>query len=179
MAHKTNELEFFRTGLLRYADARDTVDYFESSVQKALLGAFNGKADWRHFVPDRDSSGNLVTGKGLGISDRFISVWMAGTLLSRKADSGRRVWVGMSVYWRPPQRTSASVVVSCHAWFEGNGLVPLLDVPDRDRRVLIGTTDRRNERKLFIEPAEDFDPSDAFSLLLASLDNGLASESSS
>ena len=47
MAENTSDLAFFREGLARYPEARETVDFFENSVLDALSKAFEEKTEWK------------------------------------------------------------------------------------------------------------------------------------
>ena len=167
MLEKADQIKFLRDGLLRYPDAHDTVDYFEKLVMESILGAFDGKTVWKELRPTRGADGKIQATKGIG--NRFLSYFVSVTRPHRNADKDR-IWMALGLYWNPKRRPSAQVVAACTSWVDKGGPVPLLDLPDRDPRVVIGEVDKRGERRLLIEPAEDFDPAEAFPLLLDSMD---------
>jgi hypothetical protein len=161
--------EFFREGLRRYPDARETVDYFQTSILEAMFAAFEARTNWVNFQPRRDA-GNLETGKLIGATDRAIQAWIVG----RVGDSPSRVWLSLGLYWKPPRRPNMPVVAACHA--SGDRGVPLLftDVPNRPERLHLGPLHRRGESRLFVQAGDDFDAEEAFSLLLDAADEALA-----
>jgi len=171
MAGKTSEIAFFREGLSHYPDARETVDYFENCVQEAISAAFDAKTTWKRFQPVRDSGGSLQKAKLTGPVDRYISVNIAGTLPSRNGDTDK-VWIVLGLCWNPRCRP-ARTVAYCYGASEKSTSVPLLDLPVRDRRLVIGPLNRKTERRLLLDADDDFDPDEAFPLLLDSLDDAM------
>jgi hypothetical protein len=51
--------------------------------------------------------------------------------------------------------------------------VPLIDVAGRDDRILAGSLYRKNERRLFVDIGDEFDPSETFALLIDAADRAL------
>jgi len=172
MLDRTRKADFIREGLARYPDARETVDYFQSSVMEAIFAAFEAKTNWKNFQPRRDGEGSLESGRGIGSVDRFVQAWIAGTLPNLIA-ANEKVWLSLGLYWRPPTRPSAPVVAACHAWTEKGAVVPLV-VPGRNQRIIIGALFKKSERRLLLEPGKDFDPLEALSLLLDTADEAMA-----
>ncbi len=171
MLEKTSRMEFLRVGLLRYPDARETVDYFQSSVMEAILAAFEAKTNWKNFQPSRNQEG-FETGKATGSVDRFIHAFIAGTLPNRNG-AKEKIWIYLGLYWNPPRRPNAQVVAACSSWVEKGGPISLLDLPDRDQKVALGPLYKRGERRLIVEPREDFDAAETFSLLLDCIDEAM------
>lgn len=172
MLEKTSTIEFLRTGLSRYADARETVDYFETATTKAIVAAFEAKANWKNFQPIREA-GSLQSGNATGSVDRFIHAFLAGTVPSRN-EGKEKMWIYLGLYWKPPRRPNARVVAATHAVFEKGIPVPLLDAPSRNKQIGLGPLFRKNDRRLWVEPGDDFDPAEIFALLLDSVDEALA-----
>jgi len=85
------------------------------------------------------------------------------------------VWLSLGLFWRTPRRPHADVLAVTDCWFDGGGgPAPRVDLPSRDSRVAIGPVYKRSERRLILEPREDFDPVEAFGLLLDSMDDALS-----
>ena len=175
MIERTSKIEFLRAGLSRYPDARETVDYFETTVMEAIFAAFEAKTSWKNFQLVRSADGSLVSGKAIGPVARFINAYIAGALPNRN-DGKDRVWLSLGLFWRTPRRPNADVVAVADCWFDGGGPVPRVDLPSRDSRVSIGAVYKKGERRLVLEPREDFDPAEAFAILLDSMDDALVSD---
>jgi hypothetical protein len=174
MLEKTSKIEFVRVGLLRYPDARETVDYFQTSVTEAIFAAFEAKTNWKYFQPFRDPGGSLEAGKATGSVDRYIHAFIAGTLPNRNGGK-EKVWIYLGLYWKPPRRPHAPVVAACSCSVDKGGAVPLLDLPGRDPQVELGALYKRGERRLLLAAREeDFDLDQAFSLLLDCIDEAMA-----
>jgi hypothetical protein len=172
MLHDISGMEFLRTGLGRYPDARETVDYFETTLMNAVLAAFATKRDWKHFVPTRDSDGALESGRAIGPVDRYIHAFIAGAAPRRHGDS--RLWLSLGVYWKPRRATDAPVVASCNSWIsDRGGAVSFADIASRDQRVILGPLYKKGERRLFLRIGDQFDPVEDFALLLESADEAL------
>ena len=59
MLDDNTKAAFVRDGLLRYPTARDTVDYFQTTVVETIQRAFEEKSDpWHNFEP-RHQGGSL------------------------------------------------------------------------------------------------------------------------
>ncbi len=166
---------FVREGLLRYPDARETVDFFQTSILDALTAAFQSKPSWRNFQPRLDSDGNLQSSKIIGAGDRYIQLYIEGTVPGRMRPSGK-AWLSLGLFWKPTRRPNTPVVAACHSSTEKGAPVPLLDLPDRDKRIMLGPLYKRSERRLFLEAGPDFEPAETFALLLEAGDDALAEE---
>ena len=171
MAGKTSEITFFREGLSHYPDARETVDYFENCVQEAISTAFDAKTNWKKFQPVRDSGGSLQKTKVTGPVDRYISVNVVGTLPNR-IGGAERVWIVLGLCWNPRCRPARSVAF-CYGVTEKSTAVQLLDLPARDKRLVIGPLNRKSERRLLLDADDDFDPDEVFPLLLDSVEDAM------
>lgn len=172
MLDETKKSEFLRLGLERYPDARDTVDYFQTSITDAILAAFVEKTSWKNFAPKRDSTGNFENGKVTGSGDRYIQGWVAGTL-PHVASSKDRVWLSLGLYWKP-KYASASVVAFSSAWTEKGASVPFVDVLGRDVSVKLGALSKKSERRLYLVPDANFEIAEAFLTLLNCADDALS-----
>jgi hypothetical protein len=170
MLDATNKIKFFRDGLVHYPDARETVDYFQTSAMEAIFGAFEA-ANWKNFKPHRDSEGSLQSARATGPVDRYIQASIDGTLANRNRGK-ETVTLYLFLWWNPPLRPKAQVVAACVAWDEKRP-VQLLDLPDRDQRVVLGLVKKKGELCLLLEPTKDFDPAEAFPLLLHSIDEAM------
>ena len=172
MLETTSKAEFLRVGLVRYPDARETVDYFETSVEEAILAAFQAKTNWKNFQPSRGPEGSLESGKTTGPADRYIQVWITGGLPHR-IEGQERAWITLGLYWKAPRRPSAPVVAACYATAEKGKPIPLLDLPGRDSQIALGPLYKKGERRLLLEPRDDFAAAEAFALLLDAVDDAL------
>lgn len=173
MLDKTSRIDFLRTGLTRYADARETVDYFETTMMDSIVAAFEAKTDWTNFQPIRDSDGHLQFGKAIGPVDRFVHAYIAGALPTR--NEKRRAYLSLGVYWNPRQFKSARVVAASQCWMgEKGGVVSFLDLDSRDTRLVLGSIHKRGERRVLLEVNDGFEPVEDFALLLDSADDALA-----
>jgi hypothetical protein len=171
MLDSASKIEFLRIGLARYPDARETVDYFETTLMDPIFAAFNAKADWKSFQPRRDSAQALQSGKFIGPADRYIHAWIGGTLTSRGISE--KVWLTLGIYWNPSRRPNARAVAASACNIDRGGPVPFADLPGRSERVVIGPLNRPTERRLLLDLGDDFDPAEAFSLLLDAADDAL------
>ncbi len=171
MLEKANKIEFLRVGLSRYPDARETVDYFQTSVMEAIFAALEAKTNWKNFRPHRDSEGRLQSAGAIGPVVRYIQASIDGTLPNRNRGKDNAT-LYLFLYWNPPLRPKAPVVAACVVWDEERA-VPLLDLPSRDQRIALGLVKKRGEVCLLIEPPDDFDPAEALPLLLDSIDEAM------
>jgi hypothetical protein len=173
MLDKGTAIEFLRTGVVRYPDARETVDYFETVMMDEIFAAFNARNPWKHFRP-LSKDGDLELGKGVGPgADRYVQAYIAGALPSRELE---KVWLSLGVYWNPPRLPNSRAVAACTCWIAGGGgAVAFREVPTRDQRVLIAPIYKRDpHRRLLLELREQsFNPALDFALLLDSADEGL------
>lgn len=167
MTNPTSELDFLREGLVRYADAKETVSRFQSAVQDALLGALTSQT-WRNFRPNLTNDA-FESNKAMG--SIFIHAYIAGTVPSREATE--KVWVSLGLYWHPPLYQAASVVAACHVWLDKTWVwVPFNPVPPQSK-VIAGALYKKGERRLFLPLAKDFTPDTSFSALLEVVDAAL------
>lgn len=168
MAILEDKAEFFREGLLRYAEARETVTYFQTCVQEAIAAAFEAKSTWAHFIPTRtEPDQRLEVGKGMGVV--FIQSYIAGTIPCRAVNS--KVWLSLGVYWNAPLKPS-SVVAASHCWLDAGPWVPFRSVA-AGREVSVAALYKKNERRLVVPAGEGFDPETSFGLLLDATDEAL------
>jgi hypothetical protein len=167
MLGEKNKTEFLRIGLSRYPDARETVDYFQTSMMELIVGAFEAKTTWKNFQPHRDSEARRT----IGTAERYIQAYLEGTLPSRNRQK-ENVTLYLFLWWNPPLRPKAQVVAACVAWTE-KGPVPLADLPGRDQRVALGLVKKKGEVCLLLDALEDFDLAEAFPLLLDSIDEAM------
>lgn len=168
MDEKLSQLEFLREGLARYADARETVNYFQTSILEALFRVFEAKMNWKNFEPVR-VEGNLESAKYIG--NVYITAYIAGTLRNRKS-ANEKVFISLGLYWNPPLRRSASVVAYSACWTEKNTPVPF-NPPKPGSGVTLGSIGKKSERYILLEPGTDFDPDVSFALLLDAADDAL------
>jgi hypothetical protein len=169
MIDDTTKVAFVREGLKHYPGARETVDYFQTTILEGIQNAFEEKTDWKHFEPRRQD-GNLEYGKAVGSIDRYIQSWARGTI---QTQGGINAWLAISLIWNPMRRPNSPVLVVANAWTDKGVVLALLDSPGRNPRVMLGPVSRRNERRLFLEPGDDFDPYEAFALVLDAADDAL------
>ena len=169
MLDDTTKAAFIRDGLVHYPGARETVDYFQTTILESIQKAFEEKDEWKNFKPHRQG-GTFEYGKVIGAIDRYIQSWTQGTIPTQ---SGVKAWLALGLIWKPTRRPSSPVVVVSNAWTDKGVPLPFLDLPARDPRILLGFISRRSERRLFLEPRDDFDPSEAFALLLDAADEAL------
>src|SRR5262245_54613041 len=106
---------FLREGLLRYPDARESVDFFQASILDVLTATFQSKPSWRNFQPRLDSDGNLQSGKVIGAGERYIQLYIAGAV-PRRMIPGDNVWLSLGLFWKPTRRPNTPVVAACHSW---------------------------------------------------------------
>lgn len=174
MFNPQEKLAFLHAGLDRYADARETVDYFETAVQELLLLTLRSKETWKHFRPTK-TSGQFEFGKSTGPADRFIAAWIGG---DRPGPEGKplRTWMCLGLYWNQPLVPKAHVIAAAHAWGDKGRFVHLADRPDRDPRVELVPTNKMSERRLVVGPLGDVEIQDALALLLTALDDALPGE---
>jgi hypothetical protein len=136
---------------------------------KLFKRPFEAKTDWKNFHPrKRDTS--FEYGKVIGPIDRYIQLWVEGTMPNQ---NGIRAWLSLGLFWKPARRPSAPVVAVSYAWTEKGVPLSLVDLPGRNPHVLLGPLSKRSERRLFLEPGDEFDPGETFGLLLDAADEAL------
>ena len=69
-------LEFVRSGLDRYPDARETLGFFEETIHKSIVDALRQR-EWRTFRPSTSNKGGLAISKAKG--DTFLHAWLEGS----------------------------------------------------------------------------------------------------
>lgn len=173
MADRASEIAFFREGLSHYPDARETVDYFEKSVEESISRAFDAKTQWKTFQPTYEAALRIKKTKFIGQLDPHVSVYIGGTLPSQNG-SQVKVWVYLGLWWNPQYCPSMSSVAYCHCARERGTSIQLPDLPNRDKRLSFGPLNRKNKLCLLLNANSDFDPDDAFPLLLDALDDALS-----
>ena len=53
MLDDTTKAAFIRDGLVHYPGARETVDYFQTTILESIQKAFEEKDEWKNFKPHR------------------------------------------------------------------------------------------------------------------------------
>src|SRR5688572_15648261 len=107
---------FIREGLSRYAEARNTISYFQTCVYDAIASAFEGKLDWKNFQPSR-ADGGLEPAKAIG--SVFIHSYVAGSIPARGITD--KTWLSLGVYWNAPHRPAGSIVAAAQCWADTKG----------------------------------------------------------
>ena len=147
-------LQFVRTGLLRYADARETVRFFEETINKSVIDALQQRR-WRTFRPSTKDPGGLEIGKGKG--DTFLQAWLQG---STKPNGKLRIVV-LGIYWEDP------VIAAAGLWNEKWRKHPVKAPSAPDERIKFNPSDQR----LSLEVGKEFEPSADFKRLLDALED--------
>lgn len=159
---------FIRDGLSRYAQARDTIEYFESRMHEVLRQTFDERTTWKNFRRARDTNGDLlppITGRS-GAQTRWLWAYVEG---EKRGDE--KTFLTLGLCWNPPKVPNPVVLYSAFTTGAGK-LVNLTDRPDRDPRVRLGSIDR-NERRAFLVPTADFDAASDLAVLLEATDAGI------
>src|SRR5439155_16076720 len=95
-------LEFVRTGLERYPDARATVGFFEETIYKSVFDALQ-RRKWRTLRPSTNNKRGLAIAKGKG--DTYLHAWLQGS--TKRHDIVQIVYLG--IYWEDPDPVVAAV----------------------------------------------------------------------
>lgn len=171
MAEAMDKVAFIREGLSRYADARDTVNYFQTCVYDALMAAFEAKESWKHFEPIRTKDG-FQSGRAPGAV--FLHAYIAGHVPSR--DIKEKAWLSLGLYWNPRFRPK-SVVAATLCWVDGGGLARF-NPPPASGSIALAPLFKRSELRLVMEAGPGFDPEVSFGELLDASDEALGPEAS-
>ena len=154
-----NTLEFVRTGMDRYPDARETVGYFEETIHKSIVDALQQRK-WRTFRPSSNNKGSLAITKSKG--DMYLDAWLEGSTKRRK--DIRFVYVG--IYWEDP--VIAAVGLMDERW----KTLPL----NPPRAPKGGITFDPSDQYLGLAVGKEFEPDADFKRLLDALEDALESE---
>jgi hypothetical protein len=153
-------LEFVRTGLERYPDARETVSFFEETIYKSIVDALQHR-EWRTFHPLTNNKGGRVIAKNKGIT--FIHAWIDG---STKYPGVRSVYLG--IYWEDP------VVAAVGLFDEKYKKFPIKSASALNGKVRFNPSDQ----SLGLEIGTEFDPDTDFKRLLDALEDAIESDAS-
>ena len=167
MAGAIDKSGFIREGLSRYAEARETVSYFQTCVYDALMSAFDAKTNWTHFEPVRRNNG-FESGKAPGAV--FLHAYIAGHVPCRNIKE--KAWLSLGLYWNARCRPK-SVVAASMCWIDGGGPVVPFNHPKSRSGFGIGPLYRRSEMRLIMEAGPDFSPEMSFADLLDASDEAL------
>lgn len=154
-----NTLEFIRTGLDRYQGARETVDFFEETIDELVVDALQQR-EWRTFCPSTNNKGGLAIGKGKG--DTFFHAWLEGS--TKRQGKVRFVYLG--IYWQAP------VVAAVGLWDEKWKPLPVKPPSVLDKRIKFDPSDQ----SLSLEAGKDFEPDGDFKRLLDALEDVIESD---
>ena len=164
--------EFLRAGVVRYPDAWETVDYFETVILEQIFAAFNARDPWKHFHPS-SKDGDLESGKGVGPgADRYVHAYIAGALPSRELE---KVWLSLGVSGTRHVVQIRGRSLLAPVGLRGAGERLRLGIPTRDQRLQIAPIYKTDpHRRLLLELSEQsFNPALDFALLLDAADEGL------
>lgn len=169
MAAGIDKGAFVREGLFRYAEARETVKFFESCIYELLMRTFESKVSWAHFQPLRTQNGLELT-KAPGA----LHVYLAGHVPGRSLLT--KVWLDIGIVWNPTLRRSKAVVLCANCWIDKTGAAVPFNAPPSVTGPQIGGLYRRSERKLLLDVAPDSDIEQLLAELLDAADDALGPE---
>lgn len=149
-------LEFVRTGLDKYPDARDTLRFFEETIQKSIVDALQHRK-WRTFRPSTNTKGGLAIAKAKG--DTFLHAWLEGS--TKRQGNIRFVYLG--IYWEDP------VVVAVGQWDEKWKKLPLKPSSALSNGIKFNPSDQ----SLGLHAGREFEPDADFRRLLDALEDAL------
>ena len=152
-------LKFLRSGLERYPDARATVAFFEETIHKSLVDAFQQR-EWRLFTPSTNNKGGLAIAKHKG--DTYLHAWVEGS--TKRRPDVRFVYLG--IYWEDP------VVAAVGLWdarWKNLGLKPPNGLNG-------GIRFNPADQSLGLAVGDEFDPDADFKRLLDALEDAIESE---
>jgi hypothetical protein len=156
MKFDRHTLEFVRTGLERYPDARETVNFFEETIHKLIVAALQQRK-WRTFHPSKNNKGGLAITKTKG--DAYLHAWLDGS--TRRQSSVRSVYLG--IYWEEP--VIAAVGLFGEKWKK----LPL-KLPSAPNK---GIKYNPFDHTLRLEVGKDFEPDVDFRRLLDPLEDAI------
>lgn len=149
--------EFLKEGVLRYADAYETIRLFREHMQARLEQILREKSDWCGFLP----SGPPVSGTSRNGPAGFHIVWayLPGMFLTEETS------VTIGVFWGAPNQPPA-VLYTC---FPTRSTLLKKGVPyqGKDPRIMLAAFD--GATRLCIEATPGLDLNGDFSLLLDAL----------
>ena len=154
-----NILEFVRTGLVRYPDARETVDSFEETIHKSVIDALQHR-EWRTFLPSTNNKGGLAIQKGKG--DTYLHAWLEGS--TKRQSKVRFVYLG--IYWEDP------VVAAAGLWDEKWKKLPVKPPSAPNEGIKFNPSDQ----SLGLKVGKEFEPDADFKRLLDALEDAIESE---
>lgn len=152
-------LEFVRSGLDRYPDARETLGFFEETIHKSLVDALRQR-EWRTFRPSTSNKGGLAIVKAKG--DTFLHAWLEGS--TTRQGTVRFVYLG--IYWEDP------VVAAVGLWDERWKKLPVKPPSG----LIEGIKFNPSDQSLGLEVGKDFEPDADFKRLLDALEDALESD---
>lgn len=154
-------LEFVRTGLARYPDARETIGFFEEAILKSVVDALQQRK-WRTFRPSTNNkSGLAIAAKGKG--DTYLHAFLEG---STKSQGMVRI-VYLGIYWEDPVVAAVSL---CDEKWKEFPLKPPTVAPDE------GIKFNPSDQSLFLAVGNEFEPDADFKRLLDALEDAIESD---
>jgi hypothetical protein len=152
-------LEFVRTGLDRYPNARETVGFFEQMIHKSVAEVLQQRK-WRTFRPSTNNKGGLAIGKAKG--DTFLHAWLEG---STKRQGNVRIVI-LGIYWEDP--VVAAVSLMDENWKK---------LPVKPPRALNdGIKFNSSDQSLRLAVGNEFEPETDFKRLLDPLEDAIESD---
>lgn len=148
-------LEFVRTGLARYPDARETIGFFEEAILKSIVDALQQR-QWRTFRPSTNNMAIVSKGK----VDTFLHAFLEGSTKSQ----GKVRFVYLGIYWNDP--VVAAVSICDEKWKELPLKLPTV-APDE------GIKFDPSDQNLFLAVGKDFQPDADFKRLLDALEDAI------
>jgi hypothetical protein len=151
-------LEFVRTGLVRYPDARDTIRYFEETIHKTVVDTLRQR-EWRTFHPSKSAKGDLAIGKNKG--DTFLHAWLEGSTTRQG-----KLFVYLGIYWEEP--VVAAVGLMDEKWKR----LPVKPPSASNERIKFNPSDQ----SLGLQVGQEFEPDPDFKRLLDALEDAIESD---
>ena len=148
-------LEFVRTGLVRYPDARETLRFFEEAIQRSVIDALQQRK-WRTFRPSTNNKRGLKA-KG----DTFLHAWLEGS--TKRQEDVQIVILG--IYWEDP-------VVAAVSFMDENWKKLPVTPP---RALDDGITFNPSDQSLRLAVGKEFEPDADFKRLLDALEDAIES----
>jgi len=168
MNHNDKLTRFVSEGLVRYGQARETIDVYEQEVKARLERLLEGKTDWKHWRPRRESLGRakaLSSGVG-GSNGRWIAAWQL-------AAEATGAYIDIGLWWNSP-RLPDSVLLYASLWAAVGSRLPVR-LDDAHPPVECRVVDRGSDvPRLVVVVGPGFELEAAAELLLAELDRAMA-----
>ena len=155
-------LEFVRTGLGRYPDARDTIAFFEETILKSVVDALQQRK-WRTFRPSHIKSGLGSAVKSKGKEDTYLHAFIEGSTKSK----GKVRYVYLGIYWEDPV---VAAVWLCDEKWKALPLKPPTVAPNE------GIKYNPSDQNLFLEVGKEFEPDADFKRLLDALEDAIEAD---